>query len=98
MVRHPWPGNVRALRHAVERAVILAESDVLEADDFPLAPLDDAAASGTDDDGAAPTLADMEKSAISDALRRHAGNVSHAAKELGITRTSLYRRMEKYGL
>ena len=92
LATYPWPGNVRALRHAVERAVILAETDVLTLSDFPRAPTGEAtAAVGT-------TLAELEKSAIAQALRRHTGNISHAAKELGITRTSLYRRMEKYGL
>ena len=96
---YPWPGNVRALRHAVERAVILAETDELALDDFPLASLDDAGKATEGDRGeAGATLAEMEKLAIADSLRRHTGNVSRAAKELGITRTSLYRRMEKYGL
>jgi DNA-binding NtrC family response regulator len=98
---YPWPGNVRSLRHALERAVILCEGDVLRPADFPLprvepsgVPLDE------DGDGDLPatTLADLERRAIAGALERHAGNVSHAARELGITRTSLYRRMEKYGL
>lgn len=91
---YPWPGNVRALRHAVERAVILAESDVLTVDDFNLA----VDANGSGDAAGGTTLAEMERAAIADALKRHTGNISRAAKELGITRTSLYRRMEKYGL
>jgi DNA-binding NtrC family response regulator len=90
---YPWPGNVRALRHAVERAVILAESDVLARGDFPLTPVDAGA-----EVPAGTTLAELEKAAIAESLRRHIGNISYAAKELGITRTSLYRRMEKYGL
>jgi DNA-binding NtrC family response regulator len=94
---YPWPGNVRALRHALERAVILCDGDTLRPSDFPLPPSDLARADG---DGGRPatTLADIERQTIAGALSRHAGNVSHAAKELGITRTSLYRRMEKYGL
>jgi len=94
---YPWPGNVRALRHAVERALILSDTEVLGPSDFPLAPV--TAAPGDDDASGGPrTLAELEKTAIAESLRRHSGNVSQAAKELGITRTSLYRRMEKYGL
>jgi DNA-binding NtrC family response regulator len=93
LAAYPWPGNVRALRHAVERAVILAEGEVLSRGDFPLAQVDAAA-----EVPAGTTLAELEKAAITESLRRHTGNVSHAARELGITRTSLYRRMEKYGL
>ncbi len=94
---YAWPGNVRALRHAIERAVILAETDVLTVDDFPLAPVDGGTprSAGVE---AGTTLAELEKLAIAESLKRHTGNVSRAAKELGITRTSLYRRMEKYGL
>jgi two-component system, NtrC family, response regulator HydG len=88
-----WPGNVRALRHAIERAVILSEGELLDVGDFPLAE------SGR---GAAPSgispLDDMEKAAIIRALERHQNNVSRAAEALGLTRASLYRRMEKYGL
>ena len=95
LATYAWPGNVRALRHAVERAVILAEQSVLAVDDFPLAPPEAASAGGVE---AGTTLAELEKLAIAESLKRHTGNVSRAARELGITRTSLYRRMEKYGL
>jgi DNA-binding NtrC family response regulator len=94
---HPWPGNVRSLRHALERAVILCEGDTLRASDFPL-PRVDSAPGQAEDERPATTLAELERQAIVRALERHAGNVSHAARELGITRTSLYRRMGKYGL
>jgi DNA-binding NtrC family response regulator len=102
IVAYPWPGNVRALRHAVERAVILADGDTLRAEDFPLAPVSGLASSSASTPAApAPegaTLAELERQAIVAALARHQGNISHAAAELGITRTSLYRRMEKHGL
>ncbi|MCH8861462.1 MAG: sigma-54-dependent Fis family transcriptional regulator [Proteobacteria bacterium] len=93
----PWPGNVRALRHAVERAIILSEGDRLGVEDFNLA---GAVARQADADGAADdlTLLDLEKRAIGGALKRHTGNVSRAARDLGITRASLYRRMEKHDL
>lgn len=101
---YPWPGNVRALRHAVERAVIMAEGGTLQPVDFNLSAElqgSDAAASGEGDTALSAynaTLDELEKEAIEQALRRHSGNVSRAAKDLGITRTSLYRRMEKHGL
>lgn len=93
----PWPGNVRALRHAVERAIILSEGDRLGVEDFNLAGAvaRQAAADGAMDD---LTLEDLEKRAIGGALKRHTGNVSRAARDLGITRASLYRRMEKHDL
>lgn len=91
---YSWPGNVRALRHAVERAMILGEGPLLQEADFPLA--DDRTVSPTF--GEAARLDDVEKSAIDQALKRHDGNVSRAARDLGLTRASLYRRMDKYGL
>jgi two-component system, NtrC family, response regulator HydG len=93
---YPWPGNVRALRHALERAVILSSGDTLAPGDFPLQPADGEGRG--EEGGLSGTLAEVEKRAIEQALQRHAGNVTHAAQELGITRTSLYRRMEKHGL
>lgn len=111
LLRYPWPGNVRALRHAIERAVILCSGDTLRASDFALARADErgaalagatgaasAAGAGGGDDGEPTTLIELERRAIAAALARHGGNVTHAAADLGITRTSLYRRMEKHGL
>jgi DNA-binding NtrC family response regulator len=98
LVDYRWPGNVRELRHAVERAVILATGDVLDDDAFPLAPASGVAAAAVSDGDEVLNLDQVEKAAVIKALRKHSFNVSHAARELGITRTSLYRRMEKYGL
>jgi DNA-binding NtrC family response regulator len=99
LVEYDWPGNVRALRHAIERAVILAVGDVLEPADLQLAdtppvPTDKAAAPVS----TVLNLDQMEKEAIHQALCKHGFNSSHAAKELGLTRASLYRRMEKHDL
>ena len=99
MRAYDWPGNVRALRHAIERAVILAASDVVVPDDLQL----NYGIPGSQGDTAAVEpvalkLDEMEKATIQKALRRHGFNISHAAKELGLTRASLYRRMEKHGL
>ncbi len=89
-----WPGNVRALRHAVERAVILSEGELLQAADFPLSDAAPAQPAAT----RSARLDEIEKAAIIRALEQHDNNVSRAAGALGLTRTSLYRRMEKYGL
>lgn len=102
LTAHAWPGNVRALRHAVERAVILSEGEMLEPGDFSLA----ATGSGSGATGAvspslppeASTLDAMEKEAILRSLEAHGRNISRAAEALGLTRPSLYRRMQKYGL
>jgi two-component system, NtrC family, response regulator HydG len=96
LMAHTWPGNVRALRHAVERAVILSEGTMLEADDFSLvAERTSASARGSHDTS---TLDDIERNAIARALADNNGNVSRAAAGLGLTRASLYRRKIKYGL
>jgi DNA-binding NtrC family response regulator len=102
--RYDWPGNVRALRHAAERAVILAEGDAYTVSDFPLSraqPSIRIAAEALPH--AAPVdpglnLGKAEKQMIERALQKHAYNISAAAAELGLTRGSLYRRMEKHGL
>lgn len=104
LVGDSWQGNVRALRHALERAVIVCEGTTLGASDFSLGTSAGPASSAEATPGeaprlaAAPTLAELERRTIESALGRHGGNVTRAAHELGITRTSLYRRMEKYGL
>jgi len=93
---HTWPGNVRELQHAVERARIMGESTTLRPEDFLLSGGNVSTEEGLALD--AYNLEEVEKQVIELALRKHRGNVSHAARELGLTRTSLYRRMEKYGL
>ena len=92
-----WPGNVRELRHAVERAVIMSEGPVLDAADFLMESTRTSA--GKQSAGTESLKLDaVERQTISAALKQHKGNISRAARELGITRTSLYRRMEKHGL
>jgi DNA-binding NtrC family response regulator len=93
--RYHWPGNIRELIHTLERAIILAESRMLQPGDF-LFPDTEKEVEGIVFDNY--NLEDVEKTVIRKALKKHAGNVSRAAKDLGLTRTSLYRRMEKYGL
>jgi DNA-binding NtrC family response regulator len=91
--RYPWPGNVRELSHVVERAVLMCSGKSIGPSDLALgspAP----AAPGADRRGAA-TLEEIELDAIRAALARHGGNVIAAAEELGMSRSALYRRMEK---
>jgi DNA-binding NtrC family response regulator len=94
--KHNWPGNIRELQHAVERAVIMSESNLLEPSDFFLSsaeePQDDIIHNGN------MNLEETEKMLIRKVIDKHGGNISKAAKELGLTRASLYRRIEKYGI
>lgn len=92
LVNYSWPGNVRALSHAVERALVLSDKDLLEARDFSLGELP------VHDTIATLHLETLERNAVETALKKHQGNISQAANELGLTRTALYRRMEKYDL
>jgi DNA-binding NtrC family response regulator len=100
LVEYAWPGNVRALRHAVERAVILAPAEAIEPHDLQL----DYASETSRDPAPAlsiPTILNLdhlEKETILKALRKHGFNISRAANELGLTRASLYRRMEKHDI
>ncbi|MDE2466509.1 MAG: sigma-54-dependent Fis family transcriptional regulator [Alphaproteobacteria bacterium] len=95
LTAHDWPGNVRALRHAVERAVVLSRGAALEVGDFALA----APVVAPAETAAGPLDLDtIEREAVRRALDQHRGNISRAAEALGLTRASLYRRMEKYGL
>jgi len=96
LVRHDWPGNVRALRHAAERAVIMADGDSYRLDDFPLPQRSEAASLSIVGDSL--NLDQLERQTIERALRMHHFNVSLAAAELGLSRGALYRRMEKHGL
>jgi DNA-binding NtrC family response regulator len=96
LTAYAWPGNVRALRHAIERAMIMSEGAVLDEGDFLLADEEPAVVLSEEDDRF--NLSDLERKTIERALKKNAGNVSHAAAELGLTRASLYRRLQKYGL
>ncbi|MCB9356022.1 MAG: sigma-54-dependent Fis family transcriptional regulator [Lewinellaceae bacterium] len=95
LLRYPWPGNVRELQHAVERAVIMSKGEKLQPEDFFFRQ------PGADEQsGDFPTmnLDEMEKQLIMKALQKYHGNITEAAQELGLTRASLYRRLEKYNL
>ena len=98
LMEHDWPGNVRALRHAAERAVIMAEGDRYRAEDFPLPRQHQPAASAVASASETLNLDRLERQMIERALRMHHFNISLAAAELGLSRGALYRRMEKHGL
>jgi len=93
--KYQWPGNVRELQHAIERAIIMTDSVTLSPTDFHLSSISKKSEDIEIDNF---NLEEVEKSIIKKVLKRHSGNISYAAKELGLTRTSLYRRMEKYGI
>lgn len=92
--KHSWPGNIRELQHAIERAVIMSDGKQLHVRDFSLMTPE------TDNGGEMDNyhLEAIEKWAIQKAIQKHMGNISHAATELGLSRGALYRRMEKYEL
>jgi DNA-binding NtrC family response regulator len=98
---YAWPGNVRALRHAIERAIILSESEQLSPEDFQLshsAKTSHLVEANEAQVSAELNLDKVEKSTIETALKQYRYNISHTAKALGLTRAALYRRMEKHGL
>ncbi|MFD2512294.1 sigma-54-dependent transcriptional regulator [Pontibacter locisalis] len=96
LMHYHFPGNVRELQYAIERAVIMADNEVLESQDIIFSPIEAAPieTSLTEESN----LEELEKITINRVLQKHDGNLTRAAKELGITRTALYRRLGKYGL
>jgi len=107
MIEYPWPGNVRELEHAVERACTMSSGPVLQLGDFPTQLQQQGlesrrpAANGHEPDSGPPpvmTLADLERQAILDAVRRLNGDKLQAAKLLGIGKTTLYRKLKEYGI
>ncbi len=97
MNKHTWPGNIRELQHSIERAVILSNSSVLQPEDFNFV-----SSSGKDNEPSLNldqfNLDEVEKLLIRKVLKKYNGNITQAASELGLTRSSLYRRLEKHGL
>ena len=94
--KYNWPGNIRELQHAIERAIIMSDSTTLQPDDFFF--LSQKPENNLSSEADTFNLDDVEKNVIQRAINKHNGNISQAAKELGLTRASLYRRLEKYGL
>jgi DNA-binding NtrC family response regulator len=93
MLQHPWPGNVRELDHSIERAVLMARGSRIQNADLGLSQVKSSTQSLDE-----LSLEAVEAILIRKALARAAGNISHAAEALGLSRGALYRRMEKYGL
>lgn len=93
LLEYRWPGNVRELAHAVERATLLAEREVVRAVDLSFAPV-----GGTAPQLDQMSLEDVERLLITKALERYGGNVSLAAQALGLSRSALYRRLQRYGM
>lgn len=92
MMEYSWPGNVRELDHAIERAVLMAQGTIIRPGDLALR---------TRDPGQRleeMSLEDVEAFLIKKALARYSGNISQAADALGLSRSALYRRLQKYGL
>ncbi len=93
LAEHNWPGNVRELDHAVERAVLMAQGPAVRAGDLSLRPAREGAARIED-----MSLEEVEVLLIKKAMARYDGNVSHAARALGLSRSALYRRLQRYAL
>jgi DNA-binding NtrC family response regulator len=93
LLDHPWPGNIRELDHAVERGVLMAQGPTIRVSELGLR-LDADASSRVED----MSLEDVEGFLIKKAMTRFDGNVSQAAKALGLSRSALYRRLQRYGL
>ncbi len=94
LLNYQWPGNIRELEHCIEKAIILAESQKLHPNDFFLQPISPSQQISS----STMKLDEMEQSLIHQALKRHTGNISAAAEQLGITRQTLYNKMKKLGI
>ena len=95
LLTYHYPGNVRELQYAIERAVIMADDDVLTAKDILFSPIESVMVEDKEEHS---NLSTVEKNTILKVIEKNNGNISKAAKELGITRTALYRRLSKYDI
>jgi transcriptional regulator with PAS, ATPase and Fis domain len=96
LCNYHFPGNVRELQYTIERAVIMAENDVLHPSDLIFSPIE--SPKELHDEPDELNLSTVEKNTILKVIEKHNGNISKAAKELGLTRTALYRRLSKYDI
>ena len=94
--RYNWPGNIRELQHVIERAIIISGNNQLQAEDFYF--LTESTNPALSEEPDTLNLDEMEKETVRKAMQKHNGNISKVAKELGLSRASLYRRLEKYAL
>ena len=94
ILENSWPGNVRQLQHSIERAVLMADGPKIQTSDiFP-----DASDSQSQVEKRRPTLAELEEIAIRESIQKNGGNLSKAARELGVARSTLYNKMKTYGI
>jgi DNA-binding NtrC family response regulator len=98
--QQPWPGNVRELKSTLERAALLSDHAQLDLDDLTANATSSVTGAAVEPIPAvgAMTLDQMERAMIVKALEHHAGNITHVANALGLTRAALYRRLKKFGL
>ncbi|MDH5380762.1 MAG: sigma-54 dependent transcriptional regulator [Cyclobacteriaceae bacterium] len=96
--KHSWPGNIRELQHTIERAVIMGSNTILQAEDFNFNSTTNENENDKTDLLDKYNLEEVEKLLIRKVLKKYNGNITQAANSLGLTRSSLYRRLEKYGL
>ena len=96
LMHYNYPGNVRELQYSIERAIIMADDEVLTARDIIFSPIESGKA--IEDEPVELNLSSVEKNTILKVIEKHNGNISKAAKELGLTRTALYRRLSKYDI
>lgn len=96
LMQYHYPGNVRELQYIIERAIIMSDGDVLEPKDLIYSPIESAPPESNDADDL--NLSSIEKNTILRVIEKHNGNITKAAKELGLTRTALYRRLSKYDI
>ena len=97
LMRHDWPGNIRELRNTLERAIVVASGHLIQAKDLGLA-LSVSSAPGADGGARMPSLEEVEREHVARVLKATGGNVSQAARVLGIDRVTLYAKMKKYDI
>lgn len=95
LLTHTWPGNIREIQHAIERAVILTSGNIIREDAFEGQNRTSSSSSVTLN---SYQIEEMEKQLVIKMMKKYNGSITDAAKELGITRQALYRRIEKYGI
>lgn len=96
LMHHPFPGNVRELQYTIERAVIMSDGNIIEPNDLIFSPIE--SKQYINDEPEDLKLSAIEKNTILRVIEKHQGNITKAAKELGLTRTALYRRLSKYDI
>lgn len=94
LMQYHYPGNVRELQYTIERAIIMSDGELLQARDLIFSPIESAPAAKVEVDDM--NLSNIEKNTILHVIEKYNGNITKAAKELGLTRTALYRRLSKY--